>query len=134
MSHGTEIYPILKHVHMLSVLVSGALFMLRGVWMIQGSPKFKARWVRVVPHIVDTVLLLSAISLAVLLGAVPFTAGYGWLGAKITALIIYIGLGVAAFKSNRPMPVKAGLWIAALSVFFYIVLVAISKSALPYLG
>jgi len=55
-------FPNLRAVHVTCVAVSYALFVVRGVWMIRESPLLRRRWVKVVPHIVDIVLLASAIA------------------------------------------------------------------------
>lgn len=59
-------YFLLKQIHVVSIILSGAGFLLRGVWMLAGSPLLGHRLTRVVPHVVDTALLGSAIGLAVL--------------------------------------------------------------------
>ncbi|HEY9379971.1 MAG TPA: SirB2 family protein, partial [Burkholderiales bacterium] len=64
-------YIAIKQVHLLAVSISLALFLLRGVWMLRGSPILQQRWVRVVPHVNDTVLLGAGVWLAILLRQVP---------------------------------------------------------------
>lgn len=74
-------YLVLKHVHVGTVVVSFSLFFLRGLWMMGAPQKLQARWVRIVPHVIDTILLVSAIALAVLTAQYPFVQP--WLTAKI---------------------------------------------------
>ena len=57
-------YLAVKYVHVISVVLSLTGFFLRGILMMRDSPLLAARWIRVVPHINDTVLLLAALSLA----------------------------------------------------------------------
>ena len=57
-------YLALKHLHVTCVVLSGLGFGLRGWWMITGSPLLQARLARVVPHVVDTLLLGSALVMA----------------------------------------------------------------------
>ena len=57
-------YAAIKGIHMLSVTLSYLLFFVRGIWMIQQSPLLQQRWVRIVPHVIDTILLASALTLA----------------------------------------------------------------------
>lgn len=92
-------YPLLKFLHVTCVVLSGTGFVLRGVWMIQGSPMLPRRWVRVVPHVVDTVLLPSAIALAFMIEQYPLA--HGWLTAKVLGLVAYI-VAVAITKSAVP--------------------------------
>ena len=76
-------YSLLKYMHVACVVLSGTGFVLRGVWMMQGSPMLARRWVRVVPHVVDTALLASAIALAVMIGQYPLV--HGWLIVSVSA-------------------------------------------------
>ncbi|WP_347331964.1 SirB2 family protein [Marinimicrobium locisalis] len=121
---------LLKHLHMTFALLSFLGFFLRGVWMMTGSPLLRRKPVKVVPHINDTLLLVTAIALAVLIGYSPLQ--HGWLLTKIVALFVYIGLGVLAFRHPK-RPVRIGAWLAALIVFLYIVSVAFSKDPLGFL-
>jgi uncharacterized membrane protein SirB2 len=100
--------------------------------MLADSPALQRRWVRIVPHLVDTVLLASAIGLALTLRQYPFVDG--WLTAKVLALIAYIILGSIALKRGRTKPIRAVAWIAALATFGYIVSVALTRHPLGFLG
>mgnify|MGYP003499976289 FL=1 len=117
---------ILKAVHVGSALLSITGFMLRGVWMLQGSPLLKARATRILPHVVDTLLLGSAIALALRIAQYPFV--HSWLTAKVLALLAYIVLGSIALKYGRSRQVRALSYGLALGVFLYIVAVAIARS------
>ena len=125
-------YLMLKHLHMSFALLSGGLFVLRGVWMLRASAMLQRRWVRIVPHVVDTVLLASAIGLAVWSSQYPFEQG--WLTAKVVALVGYIGLGTVALKRGRTPALRTAAFVGALVLFLYIVTVARTKTPLPFLG
>lgn len=123
-------YLPLKHLHMSCAVASFALFFLRGIGMLRDSPVMRQRWIKVVPHVIDAVLLSSAIALTWMLGQYPFVDG--WLTAKLLALLIYIALGFVALKYGRSKRIRALAWLAALLVFGYIVLVARSHSPFPF--
>ena len=125
-------YLALKHFHITCVVLSGAGFALRGWWALGGSPLARARLTRVLPHVVDSCLLLSAIGLAWMAGQYPFV--HGWLTAKIVGLLAYIGLGMLALKPGRPMALRGGAFVAALATFSWIVSVALSKNPLGWLA
>jgi|SRR5579859_2278670 len=125
-------YPLLKMVHVACVVASYTLFLLRGIWMIRGSALQQQRWVRIVPHLVDTVLLGSAIALAVAIGQSPLTDH--WLSAKVAGLFLYIVLGSIALKRGRTLRIRATSWVAAQLVFAYIVAVAITRRPLLFIG
>jgi len=93
---------------------------------MQASPKLKLRWVKVTPHIVDTLLLASAIVLAVQMHISPFE--HSWLMAKIIALLVYIGIGSVALREGRSKQVRVSAWLLGLATFMYIVSVALTKS------
>lgn len=121
---------IIKYLHISSVLLSYILFFLRGVWMLRNSPVLQQRWVKVLPHIVDTALLLSAVTLAVQLSISPLSAP--WLMAKIIALLLYIVLGTIAIKRGKTREIRLAAWLSAQLVFIYIVAVALSHNPLPW--
>ena len=123
-------YLEIKAVHLTSVATSYALFVLRGVWMLQGSALLQRRWVRIVPHVVDTVLLGSAVAMALMIRQYPFVAG--WLTAKLLALLLYIVLGSFALKRGGTRNRRIAAWFAAQVVFFYIVAVALTRNPLPW--
>ncbi len=123
-------YPVLKAVHVACVAASYALFFMRGVWMARQSPMLQRHWVKIVPHVVDTVLLASAITLAVMIRQYPFVSG--WLTAKVLGLVVYIGLGMAALGRGGTRQARITAWVAAQIVFFYIVAVALTHNPLPW--
>ena len=125
-------YLALKHFHITCVVLSGTGFALRGAWALAGSPLARARLTRVLPHVVDSCLLLSAIGLAWMAGQYPFV--HGWLTAKIVGLLAYIGLGMLALKPGRPLALRGAAFVAALATFSWIVSVALSKNPLGWLA
>ena len=123
-------YLALKYFHMACAALSGSLFLLRGIWMLCESAMLQRRWVRIAPHIVDTLLLASALTLVIWSRQYPFVQN--WLTAKIIALIVYIVLGAIALKRGRNKTVRVCAFIAALTVFAYIGSVAMTKQALVF--
>ena len=124
-------FSLLKQLHLSTIALTLALFVLRGVWMMRESPRLHARWVRIVPHLNDTLLLASGISLAVLTRQYPLVNG--WLSAKLFALILYIVLGTIALKRGQTQGQRIAAWIAALLVFCYMVAVAITRDPSPFI-
>ena len=122
-------YSTIKAVHVTAVVASWLLFTLRAWWMLRGSEMLALRWVRTVPHVVDTVLLASAVTLAVLVRQYPFEAP--WITAKVIGLVVYIVLGVIALRRGKTLSTRFAALIAAQAVFFYIVAVAVTKSPWP---
>jgi uncharacterized membrane protein SirB2 len=125
-------YAVIKHIHFTCVVLSLLGFVVRGLWMLGDSDMLRKRWVRIVPHVVDTLLLASALTLAVMIGQYPFV--HGWLTAKVLGLVAYIGLGTVALKRGRTRRVRLTAWLAALAVFGYIVSVALSHDPRGFLA
>jgi len=123
-------YASLKFTHISCVAISYVMFVLRGIWMMRESALLQRRWVKIVPHLVDTLLLASAVALAVMSHQYPLSNG--WLTAKIVGLLIYIGLGTVALKRGKTRRARVTAWLAAQAVFFYIVAVAITRQPLPW--
>jgi len=119
---------ILKDVHVIAALVSISGFTVRGVWSIIGSDKLQKRWVKVVPHINDTVFLLSGIALAIQIQQYPFVNT--WLTVKVLGLLVYILLGMVALRFASTSRVKALAFLSAITIFIYIALVALTKNPL----
>jgi uncharacterized membrane protein SirB2 len=123
-------YSMLKYTHVAAVIASFALFFLRGLWLMAAPEKLAARWVRVVPHVIDTVLLFSAIALAAMTAQYPFVQP--WLTAKVLALPVYILLGTVAIRRGRTRRARIVAWILALTVFGYMVAVARARVPFPW--
>lgn len=121
-------YIALKHLHVSFVALSGLLFLVRGIWMLRASPNLEQRWARIVPHIVDTLLLASAIGLAVVSHQYP--GQMPWLTAKVAGLVAYIVLGTIALKRGRTQGLRTAAFVGALACFAYIVAVAVTKNPL----
>ncbi len=119
-------YAAIKFVHVACAVLSIAGFAWRGLLMLRDSPLLRARPVRVLPHIVDTVLLLSAGVLAWKSAQYPFVEP--WLTAKVLALVAYIVLGTVALKRGRSQRVRVVAFALALLTAGYIVSVALTKS------
>ena len=121
---------LLKTLHILFVVSSYTLFFLRGIWSMNGSAIMQKRWIRIVPHVVDTLLLISALTLAFTIRQFPFVDT--WLTAKIIGLLLYVGLGFVALRTGMSKALRFFAWLAAQAVFAYIVLVAISHNPVPW--
>lgn len=125
-------YLVLKSLHLTTIAVTLTLFVLRGIWMMTSSPRLRARWARIVPHVNDSLLLASGIGLAALIKQYPLV--HGWLTAKFLALILYILLGSVAIKRGRSRGQRIAAWLAALLVFGYMAAVARAHDPFPFIG
>lgn len=125
-------YLFLKILHVTCVAISGTGFVLRGYWMLSGNALLRHRWVRALPHFVDTLLLGSAVALAFLIHQYPFVND--WVTAKVCGLAAYIVLGTVALRLGRNRAVRSVAFFAALSTYAWIISVAMTKSAWGFLA
>lgn len=124
-------YLVLKHTHMTCAVLTILLFTLRGYWMLINSSALQQRWVKIVPHIIDTVLLTTAIVMTITISQYPFTAD--WLTAKLIALIAYIVLGSIALKRGKTKAIRVAALLLAWGCVGYIFWVARAHYPWPWL-
>jgi uncharacterized membrane protein SirB2 len=120
-----QAYPLVKLLHVACVVASLAGFAARGALMLADSPLLQARWLRITPHVVDTLLLASAAWLAWQLQQYPFV--HGWLTAKVVGLLAYIGFGVFALRRGRTKGTRVACLVLALLSAAYVVSVALTR-------
>ena len=118
----TEYYLVLRNVHIGCAILTIALFVLRGALMLAGSPRLHGRLLRYLPHVVDTVLLTTALMLTTVIRQYPFSTG--WLTAKVVLLVAYVVLGSIALKRGRTRAVRVTAFLAALATIGFLVTVA----------
>ena len=123
------LYTLFKSAHVTCAFASYLLFVTRGVWIFRNPDRSKPVWVGVLPHFVDSLLLASAIGLVVVTRQYP--GDWLWLDVKIACLLLYIGLGMAAFRFCRSQRSKITAWIlaaVATSIFVAFVLSGVLKA------
>lgn len=119
---------MLKSFHILLAYMTVIGFVVRGIWSFAHSPMADQKWVKIVPHVIDTLLLTLGVVMAINIGA-SFVSG--WLAAKLLGLLAYIGFGVLAMRATNPALKWAGFACALLSVG-YIFAVAFTRSTWPF--
>ena len=108
-------------VHRTLAVASPLLFSLRAWRSIRGLDPARG-WLRVTPHVVDTLLLAAGIALAGIIHQYPFVDA--WLTAKLLALIAYIAAGHIAVRRARRVRDKLTAWLIGLALVLYIYAVA----------
>ena len=106
-------YLIVKHSHLVFVVITVVLFNLR-FWMRTILPSRPVpKVLRFVPHINDTLLLFTGMMLMTITRYVPF-GNADWLGVKLILVVLYVLVGMFCLKSP---PRSAKWWIGyALSI------------------
>jgi uncharacterized membrane protein SirB2 len=126
-----DLYLPIKYSHTSLAMLSLLGFMIRGWWAIRGAALLQQRWVRIAPHLIDTLLLISAILLMIILRQHP--GNQDWIAAKLIALVIYIGFGTLAIKRAPTPTSKAFFFGLAIMTFVYILGVAIAHDPASWL-
>jgi uncharacterized membrane protein SirB2 len=116
---------------MIAAIATISGFVLRGYWMMVQSDKLQLKVTRIAPHIIDTLFLLSGIALISILQLNALSQA--WLLAKFGGLIGYIVLGTFAIKRGPSLQIRVVAFVGALSLFAYIVGVALTKSPASWL-
>lgn len=123
-------YPGLLTLHVSAVAVSVGLYCFRAIRSLLGNPIERRSWLGILPHVVDTVLLASAIVLMGLIHQYPFLNA--WLTAKFVAVLAYIGLGSWVVRSRGPRSGQVTAFIVSLLAVTYVVGVAVRHSPIPF--
>jgi uncharacterized membrane protein SirB2 len=119
---------MIKYFHLFFVTLSATLFFLRGVWHLNASVMLQRRWVKRLPHVNDTLLLLTGVALV--MTSEVFSFSDSWLQVKLACLLLYIVLGMLAFKWAKEDKTRLLLWLSALGVFVMMITIALSKQPL----
>ncbi len=126
-------FSLTKHTHVLLVMLSGTLFLVRGAGVLAGAgERVMAPGWRYTSYLIDTVLLAAGVVLAVQLALHPLEVG--WFGAKLVLLLVYIVLGSFALKRGRTPGVRATCYLLALTVYGWMIGVAIRHDPLSWLA
>ncbi len=124
-------YTAIKFLHLLTATVTIVLFVLRFYWLQVDNALMSRHWVRIVPHINDTILFVTGIFLIWITHLSPFSSMGSWLTEKLFGVIIYIVLGIIAL-GRRPRSGKGrwGAFLAALVMLYVIIKLATTKMPL----
>jgi len=116
-------YIVLKQLHLSCIMLTFLLFNFRVIGHLFSATWVRQKWLRVVPHGVDTILLATGILLAIKLQQYPFIDA--WLTVKFFALIAYIIFGSLTLKHATSWQTQLLSYIASLLAFAYLVSTAL---------
>lgn len=123
-------YMAVKHIHLTLIAVSVLFFITRYVWVMTNSGMMQKKWVKIAPHVIDSMLLVSALVLCVIISQYPFMTG--WLTEKFIGLVLYIGFGLLALKLGKDKKVKTVGFIFAVATIAFMGKLAVTKQALLF--
>lgn len=123
-------YEVFKHIHLTTIVLSVVSLLLRYLLNVMQSPMLQKKWLKILPHIVDSVLLASAVSLCVLLEQYPFVDG--WVTEKLLALVMYVFMASLALKLGKTPFIRGMGLVGALSWITYAGIIAVSKQPILF--
>ncbi len=106
-------YTILKHLHLTTIALSVLFLILQVVSHLFDHKMKDAKWLKVLPHIIHTVLLVSAVGLCIQLAQYPFVDA--WVTSKLLGLVAYVILGVLAIKWARTNAMRVFALVGAIA-------------------
>ncbi|MFC1719635.1 SirB2 family protein [Pseudomonadota bacterium] len=120
----------IKYLHILTAVVSVSLFCSRFLLLMKRPAGLRGRWIKVLPHVNDTLLLTFAILLCFATRQAPLVTP--WLTEKVLSVILYIVAGLFALKWAKSRGGQIMAFIVALALFAYAASIAVSKSPLIF--
>jgi uncharacterized membrane protein SirB2 len=119
-------YMMFKHLHLTALGLSVVMLTLQFIGHTFDM-KFKdAKWLKIVPHIVYTILLGSAIGLCIVLNQYPFVDA--WVTSKLIGLVLYVLMATLIVKWARNNAMRVVGYIGALTWLLITMQVAFSKT------
>lgn len=123
-------YMLAKHLHLTAVFFSISLFVIRFFWLMRSSALMDKRWVKVFPHVIDTLLLISALSLCFMIQQYPVVNH--WLSEKIVFVVLYIVLGMVALNNKHSKKMQWIAFVGAISCVLSIANIALFKQPILF--
>jgi uncharacterized membrane protein SirB2 len=121
---------IVKLIHVSCAVLTITGFLARSFLKLTAPQRLQQRWLKITPHVIDTVLLASAIVLVIEIRQYPFVSA--WVTAKLLGLLVYIGFGLLTLRFARDRQQFAIGFIGACLSFSYIIVVALTQQAWPF--
>lgn len=121
---------IIKDIHVGFAALTFLSFSIRVYWMYNGSMLLQNRVVKIVPHIIDTILLASGLAMAIMYYGAFYRRP--WLMWKLLGVVVYIILGTVALKRGRTRAIRIAAALGAWLVFVFIIVIAWKNAVLPF--
>lgn len=122
-------YDVIIKLHLTAIALSVLLFVVRYCLIMANSQLIEIKFLKITPHIVDTVLLLSGITLIFITGFIPFTEANSWLTEKFSCVLAYIALGFFTLKYGNNKVFKTFAFFGALGWVMAAANIAVTKTS-----
>lgn len=123
-------YLIIKHSHLTLVAISVIFLIVRVIAASAKAQWLQKKWAKIAPHVIDSFLLLSAITLMFMIKQYPIVDH--WLSVKIIGLFGYIIFGARALKGEKSVISRFSFLLLALGCIAFMGIAAVTKQPLPF--
>lgn len=113
---------------MMLAAISVSLFTFRFILLMLESKKLNAKWLKISPHIIDTLLLTIGIVMAVKLSINPLEQL--WLAEKLLAIAAYIFTGYYTLKLARNKMMKIIGYLGAIGWVMLVMRLAMTREVM----
>lgn len=121
---------LIKLVHVSCALLSITGFLARSYLIFTQSRYLQQRWLKITPHLIDTLLLASGVTLVLYTRQYPFVMS--WITVKLFIVVLYIAFGLYTFRFAKTRIQFTGGFIGACLSFSFIIAIAITHQAWPF--
>ncbi len=123
---------LVKYLHLVTVAASFALFFIRGIWVLRAYPRPEEQWVRVLPHAIDALVLLSGAALIALASGGRWPEE--WFTWKLVFVVVYALLVVIVLHLAKRRWQRALAWVAGMLMFLFVATIAVLHHKLGILS
>lgn len=123
-------YTVMLYIHLTAIALSVLLFTSRFAMVMTNSAMINKKFFKITPHVIDTIMLASGISLIFITGFIPFTAGNGWLTEKLTCVFAYLALGYFTLHHGKNKVFKTFAFLGAIGWLVLAAQLAITKTSI----
>lgn len=123
-------YLEIKLLHVTCVILTLTLFSIRVIWKFFFPHLLQQRWVKILPHTIDTILFISGIALVILLEQYPFV--HDWITIKFFTVLTYIISGALVLKYAKTFTGRLIALFISIVSFIYIILLAFYHQPNPF--
>ncbi|QBY05547.1 SirB family protein [Thalassotalea sp. HSM 43] len=113
------------HLHMTLAALSIALFTFRFALKMTNPEKLQARWLKITPHVIDTLLFVVGIIMMVQYALYP--GQVPWMTEKLLAVVAYIFTGYYTLKLARNNTMRIIGYLGAMGWVILVARVAMTK-------
>ncbi|MEO6698946.1 MAG: SirB2 family protein [Paraperlucidibaca sp.] len=118
-----------KHPHMLTALLLAIVYLWRGFYLLTGQAERPAKLLRIAPHILATLMIITGFGMVFQFGAMP-----GWALLKLVLLVGFIVCGSIAFQRSRGTSIAKPVFAFGLGLLLIMGWLAIAKPSMGVFG